>query len=318
MSQPTELPEWGTGAGADNTEPSGSKKSQGFVDREKPVASTFNWLFNIIYAWITHFKSWSEGHDHRDDGTDGSAARISLEEEIDYTDVLPGYSGPANGYWKVQIDNTSEHRIKHQPNGATYTSYQDDIVMADEWFSLGSNDGTKLWDESGGVGNARVFTVEGTNGSDLAGVKSSAFRPITDEGGGDLLTEFPLNKSLYINNLCKAQAKAEFQWDTGESTWVGTIDSPNSYNVDASASGVSSGVYQFVLEDASYTPYNVQVSVTATQTRDYLAQVKGISQGVVNVKLTRFSGSGTSAFTSVFPSNNYDIAEIFDIQIVCF
>jgi hypothetical protein len=52
MATPPKLPRWATGAGADITEPTDSKKDVGWIGGatpDRPPAQHFNWLFNQVY-----------------------------------------------------------------------------------------------------------------------------------------------------------------------------------------------------------------------------------------------------------------------------
>lgn len=52
MSKPATLPEWATDGGATITEPLLAEKQTGFVAGTKPPAGWFNWILNLLYAWI--------------------------------------------------------------------------------------------------------------------------------------------------------------------------------------------------------------------------------------------------------------------------
>lgn len=52
MSKPATLPEWATNGGATITEPLLAEKQTGFVAGTKPPAGWFNWILNLLYAWI--------------------------------------------------------------------------------------------------------------------------------------------------------------------------------------------------------------------------------------------------------------------------
>lgn len=71
--KPTKLPEWASGVGAAITEPSGSKKTTGWV-AEKPPHQWFNWLLNLIYQWLGYFDDLVPD---RDNGVLAGAAKTS-------------------------------------------------------------------------------------------------------------------------------------------------------------------------------------------------------------------------------------------------
>ena len=52
-SKPTKLPRWASGTTAQITEPNEGKKDLGHVVAEHPPAQYFNWLFNLIYGWLS-------------------------------------------------------------------------------------------------------------------------------------------------------------------------------------------------------------------------------------------------------------------------
>jgi hypothetical protein len=54
MTKPTKYPEWATDVTAIITEPTNTKKQQGWV-AEKPPEGYFNWLQNLTYEWIKFF-----------------------------------------------------------------------------------------------------------------------------------------------------------------------------------------------------------------------------------------------------------------------
>ena len=63
-AEPSKLPEWASVPGVDPVsgesnivEPSESKKDSGFDFKERPPRQDHNWLFNLIWLWIKHFKS---------------------------------------------------------------------------------------------------------------------------------------------------------------------------------------------------------------------------------------------------------------------
>lgn len=136
--KPTTLPEWASGAGADVTEPSGSKKQTGWTDTEKPAHQFFNWLLETTYEWL----AWLEQHVH--DGTD--LPKIDLGDHVDYG---------TGGQLEVTKDDGVEHVIEHTSNGALL-EFKTTILRSAKWFS------TIASGQAVGIGNGALNLVTDT------------------------------------------------------------------------------------------------------------------------------------------------------------
>jgi hypothetical protein len=60
MSQPSELPEWNSGA-ANSTTPSGGKKVLGYTVNEVPLSGHLNWFMRTTYLWANYLKGLVAG-----------------------------------------------------------------------------------------------------------------------------------------------------------------------------------------------------------------------------------------------------------------
>lgn len=323
MPKPSDLPEWATGGTADIIEPSSSKKSQGVVNGQGFLAETYNWLQNLIYTWLVYFEAWTDGHDHLDDGTDGSMPRVSYKNEVDWTNDISAYAGSANGYVQVAIDNSGEHRLQHQPSGATVTSYEDDLLIASDSVVIGDdNDGTQINDPTSMSGTARVHLVGTVNAGHTAGVRSGSFSPLETEPTGDQLTQFPLPESLHRGNLPKALYEVTLTWNG--SSFDETV--VNSYNINAASSGVVTGAYAVYIQDDWTEDFFVQATINTAQSRRYLCHAQPTSDtnangkdNRVNILVDRWDSPTASDFNDVFAGGGAgETGEIFTLTILCF
>ena len=324
MPKPIKLPEWAS----DETqvvEPNGSKKSTGWTQGERPPAETFNWYQWLVYKWVEFLDAWTTGHNHLDDGSDGSMPRLSPDNEIDWSRDVKPYTGAANGYKVVTIDDSNEHRVNHLGLGTTKSTDQADIVLANEWLIIGDstgdeNEAVKVFQlPAAGGPDVKVLGFTALDGGQLTGISTQAYKPVANDyfASADMRLSFPLDTSLYKSNLCKAVGHFHFNVN-GSGNFEfnqGSTHEPSMFhNIDEASCAITSNQFKVALKTASYEPNNVQVSVQTTQSRKYMAMVGGIGAGYVNIWVFRWDSS-SSDWVDVLPSNNVDSGELFQLIV---
>jgi hypothetical protein len=104
MSEPNELPEWGTAADpADIESPPGQIKTNALRSGDFLLREWANWFFNTVYLWILYLKTTS--------------------------------FKTSNGIATVITDNASFHAVNHSHLGLGEASFSSDVLLANQYLA---------------------------------------------------------------------------------------------------------------------------------------------------------------------------------------
>ena len=209
-TKPTVTPQWATdhtpdpaGTASDpsnpNVSPAVAKQEAGFVYEEEVPFNWINWLFYITFKWIEWLNSFNELHEHGIAG-DYGAPKISLVAGMDWG---------SNGEQEVITDTTALHEIAHTGLNGAQSKHNADILQA-KLLRIGLQTNQYVDINNGsGLADVQMIQFVSTGAGDKTGISTQAFRPALLQGpGGNFQSLFPMDQSLYIKNLIKAEAVA--------------------------------------------------------------------------------------------------------------
>lgn len=232
MARPGSSPSWAT-SGAIVTSPTAAKKAKGWITSEKPPAQFMNWLFNLIYLWISYFDERAIKPKVSGDGS-------LLFTYSDFAGNIRSFVSP-NGY----------------PQGPT-------MHFHEPWMEVvggsGTNTGvnTASWEYVGSqAGGSSVSAASVSAGGTTLGTTYPLPVGKNFSAAGNVVGNFSLLRGVRLSFLASASVSAEMLMDIGVSNDNATSNrniAAWGFSTDLSNPGTSAEPSILVIADRSIGP----------------------------------------------------------------
>lgn len=282
-TKPTDPVLWAESGTATNP---AAKRANGWLDNDELPAAEANFLWQALGRWTTFFSALF-------------SSSGALTQDV------------AGGSLVASTDGSTRD-LDHVPDGdVTFLSADNLRSRGPLYIGQATLAGVLgvIAEQISGLAGARSVQIRST-GTLATGLNSGAMR-VTEAAPStaDMATLHPRISSLYQNNLIKAAATVEVEWDALGAYLSGTVEA-GAHNVASGVLNTGTFPQQFELTlTEDFTPKNLQVSIvdasiTSPQFTAALVTIPG-SPDKIGIRLYFFGGGGfNDAFaTSVTLSN---------------
>lgn len=175
MAKPSIVPTWATDPGAQIIEPSGARRSLGWVPGDRPPAQEFNWWQNAVGQWV----DWLDQRFV----TIGGGAGVGL----DVDQVEAGYFVGRNN---LRLGDPGPEMRQAFPDANTVTPLSS-ILTVDPGWTLGAavyrRDQFTRWVYISGVIGSRNSAILASDSNITIGTLAASYRPTTQAAYGAAL-----------------------------------------------------------------------------------------------------------------------------------